>query len=87
MILLCFDLNIMIFSCGRMLKRRLISKKKKEERCCSYKHEMIPKINISLSLSIYIYIYIYILYIFSFFSSYNVWKHVRYPSLISRHPG
>ena len=28
----------------------------------------------------YIYIYIYI-------SSYNVWKHVRYPSLISRQPG
>ena len=24
--------------------------------------------------------------IYTFFLSYNVWKHVRYPSLISRHP-
>ena len=33
----------------------------------------------------YIYIYIYI-YIY-FFSSYNVWKHMRYSVLISRQPG
>ena len=36
-------------------------------------------IHIYFHFDIYIYIYIYI-------SSYNVWKHVRYPALISRQP-
>ena len=35
---------------------------------------------LSLSLSLYLYLYL-------FFSSYNVWKPVWYPSLISRQPG
>ena len=44
-------------------------------------------LSLYLPLSIYIYIYIYIFFFFFKFSSYNVWKHVLYHILISRHPG
>ena len=40
-----------------------------------------------LHLLIYVNIYISSFYLLQFFSSYNVWKHVRYHVLISRHPG
>ena len=41
-------------------------------------------------LFIYIYIHMFFIYTYIyiyFFSSYNVWKHVRHPSFISRQPG
>ena len=52
-----------------------------------WKVSIFLSISQSIYLSIYLLKYIYTYIYINFFSSYNVWKHVRYPALISHQPG